>query len=132
MVSSISETGMFWLTPTELMAKVAEDSSYRALSVQVGAKVLPGSIERSESGKRVAFVATDGGTQFKVVYNNIPPDTFADDADVLVTGRMLADGSFEATVLLAKCASRFEAEPDPANLKYRETPGYKAAGKATQ
>jgi hypothetical protein len=35
-----------------------------------------------------------------------------------------------ATELLAKCASRFEAAPDSANLKYRDTPGYKAARKS--
>jgi cytochrome c-type biogenesis protein CcmE len=32
------------------------------------------------------------------------------------------DGTFRATTLLAKCASRYESAP----AKYRETPGYKA------
>jgi cytochrome c-type biogenesis protein CcmE len=131
MVSAISDTGMFWLTPTELLAKVATDSTFRGAGVKVGAKVLPGSIVRSENGKQVSFIATDGGTQFPVRYNRIPPDTFTDDADVILTGRLQPDGSFLATELLAKCASRFEAEPDSANLKYRDTPGYKAAQKDT-
>jgi cytochrome c-type biogenesis protein CcmE len=42
---------------------------------------------------------------------------------VVVEGRMGRDGTFRATTLLAKCASRYENAPQ----KYRETPGYKAA-----
>ena len=33
------------------------------------------------------------------------------------------DGTFHATTLLAKCASRYENAPE----KYKETPGYKTA-----
>jgi cytochrome c-type biogenesis protein CcmE len=36
---------------------------------------------------------------------------------------MGSDGTFHATELLAKCASRYENAPE----KYRATPGYKAA-----
>ena len=35
------------------------------------------------------------------------------------------DGTFHATTLLAKCASRYENAPETAN-KYKQTPGYKA------
>ena len=44
--------------------------------------------------------------------------------DVVVEGRMGTDGTFHATTLLAKCASRYENAPDD---KYKQTPGYKAA-----
>lgn len=46
-------------------------------------------------------------------------------ADVIVERRLDTTGTFHATVLLARCASRFEAVPD----KYRDTPGYQAASK---
>lgn len=130
MVSSISETGMFDLTPTELLAKVTADSTFRGVGVKVGAWVVPGSIVRN--GKEISFVATDGEKQFTVNYDKVPPDTFTDSASVILTGSLQRDGSFKATQLLAKCASRFEAEPDSADLRYRETPAYKAAGKVTQ
>jgi cytochrome c-type biogenesis protein CcmE len=39
---------------------------------------------------------------------------------------MGTDGTFHATTLLAKCASRYENAPD----KYKQTPGYKAGAKA--
>ena len=39
------------------------------------------------------------------------PDTFNDTdvVDVVVEGRFREDGVFEATVVLAKCGSRYEA-----------------------
>jgi cytochrome c-type biogenesis protein CcmE len=66
---------------------------------------------------------TDGGQTFPVVYRGIAPDTFTDSVDVVVEGRMGRDGTFRATTLLAKCASRYENAPQ----KYRETPGYKSS-----
>ena len=48
------------------------------------------------------------------------PDTFTDGVDVVVEGRLDRDGTFQATTLLAKCASRYENAPD----QYQQTPGY--------
>jgi len=124
MASSIRDTGMYYFTPTELAAKVSTDPGFRDVGVKVGARVVPGSIVRDAAGREVKFVATDGARMLPVVYRGIAPDTFTDSADVIVEGRLDAAGTFQATVLLAKCASRFEAAPDD---KYRDTPGYKAA-----
>lgn len=123
MASSIRDTGMYYFTPSELAAKVAADPGFRDVGIKVGARVVPGSIERDPSGREVRFRATDGGQTYPVIYRGIAPDTFTDSADVIVEGRLDAAGTFQATVLLAKCASRFEAAPD----KYRDTPGYRAA-----
>jgi cytochrome c-type biogenesis protein CcmE len=99
--------------------------------VKVGARVVPGSITRVPGGKEYAFQMTDGAKVYPVVYRGIAPDTFTDEADVVVEGRMGDDGTFHATVLLAKCASRYENAPEgPGGPKYRQTPGYKAAAGA--
>ena len=37
------------------------------------------------------------------------PDTFKDDAEVIVAGQVQPDGSFEAQELIAKCPSKYEA-----------------------
>ena len=123
MASSIKETGVYYLTPTELSAKLASDSTFRDVGVKVGARVVPGSIQRDPGGREYAFRVTDGGQTFPVVYRGIAPDTFTDSVDVVVEGRMGRDGTFRATTLLAKCASRYENAPQ----KYRETPGYKSS-----
>jgi cytochrome c-type biogenesis protein CcmE len=69
------------------------------------------------------FEVTDGAKSFPVSYRGIAPDTFTDGVDVVVEGRMDQDGTFAATTVLAKCASRYENAPE----KYQSTPGYKSA-----
>lgn len=123
MASSIKQTGVYYLTPTEFSEKLALDPSFLNVGVKVGARVVPGSIQRDPGGREYAFQVTDGAQTFPVIYRGIAPDTFTDSVDVVVEGRMGRDGTFRATTLLAKCASRYENAPQ----KYRETPGYKSA-----
>lgn len=80
--------------------------------MKVGARVVAGTVERDSSGKRVAFDMTDGKATYRVEYVGLIPDTFSDSVDVVVEGRLGADGVFRATTLLAKCASRYEAAPE--------------------
>ena len=124
MASSIKETGQYYLMPSELAAKVTADPTFRNAGVKVGARVVPGSIKRDPSGRSLTFAMTDGKQVYPVAYRGIAPDTFTDGVDVVVEGRLSADGTFEATTLLAKCASRYENAPE----KYRTAPGYPAPG----
>jgi cytochrome c-type biogenesis protein CcmE len=122
MASSISQTGMYFLTPTELSAKLAADSTLHGVGIKLGARVVPGSIQRMAGGREYSFQVTDGAKTLPVVYRGIAPDTFTDGVDVVVEGRMGPDGTFRATTLLAKCASRYESAPE----NVRQTPGYRA------
>ncbi|MDE3013573.1 MAG: cytochrome c maturation protein CcmE, partial [Gemmatimonadota bacterium] len=45
-------------------------------------------------------------------YRAALPDTFTDKSEVVLEGRLRADGVFEATTLLTKCGSRYEASPE--------------------
>lgn len=123
MASSISATGMYFLTPSELSARLAADPTLHGVGVKLGARVVPGSIQRAPGGREYTFQVTDGAQSYPVVYRGIAPDTFTDGVDVVVEGRMGQDGTFHATTLLAKCASRYESAPE----NVRETPGYRAA-----
>ena len=125
MASAIRDTGVYYLTPAELAAKTARDPSLFETGVKVGARVVHGTIAREPGGKQVSFQMSDGAKSYEVVYRGITPDTFTDDVDVVVEGRLGRDGVFRATTLLAKCASRYENAPD----KYRATPGSRAAEK---
>ncbi len=120
MASSIKDTAVYYLTPGELAAKVAADPTFYETGVKVGARVVPGTIQRGEGGRELAFTMTDGTRTFPVRYRGIIPDTFTDSADVVLEGRLGRDGTFRATTLLAKCASRYENAPDK--------PGYGAPG----
>src|SRR5947207_2000374 len=123
MASSIRDTGVYYVTPTELAAKLQQDPSLRSVGIKMGARVVPGSIRRAAGGREFAFHVSDGARDVPVIYRGIAPDTFTDGVDVVVEGRMGQDGTFHATTLLAKCASRYENAP----AKYRNTPGYQAA-----
>ena len=122
MASSIGETGMYYLTPNELAARIDKDPSFRETGVKIGARVVSGTIEREPGGRLVLFVMPDSSGQhsYPVVYRGIAPDTFTDGVDVVVEGRLSADGTFEATTLLAKCASRYENAPDSTGATHPE------------
>ncbi|MEP6690079.1 MAG: cytochrome c maturation protein CcmE [Gemmatimonadaceae bacterium] len=122
MASSISNTGVYYLTPTELAQKISVDPSFYETGVKVGARVVPGSIVREAGGKSMTFNVTDGARVYPVTYRGLAPDTFTDGVDVVVEGRLARNGTFRATTVLAKCASRYENAPD----KYKRTPGYTA------
>lgn len=123
MASSIRETAVYYLTPGELSAKTVADPTFFETGVKVGARVVPGSIKRAAGGRETSFAMTDGAKTYNVVYRGITPDTFTDGVDVVVEGRLGRDGTFRATTLLAKCASRYENAPE----KYKQTPAYRSA-----
>ena len=114
--SGVKETGVYFLTPTELFSKVEADPTFYDVGIKVGAKVVPGSIHRDDAARRVDFAVSDGSKQFNVTYVGIVPDTFTDanDIEVIVEGKYGRDGVFRATEVLAKCGSRYEAELDKA------------------
>lgn len=112
MATGIKETGVYFVTPSELAAKVEADPSFRDVGVKMGAQVVKGSIRRDVATQTISFEVTDGTETYPVVYRGLAPDTFTDDVEVVVEGRLQPDGVFRATSLLAKCGSRYEAVPE--------------------
>ena len=111
MASGIKETGVYYLTPAELALKVQQDRSIYDVGLKVGARVVKGSVQRDVASQTITFRVTDGTASYPVVYHGLAPDTFTDEADVVVEGRLQRDGTFRATTLLAKCGSRYAAPP---------------------
>ena len=112
----VKETGMYFLTPTELAAKTSADPTFYDVGLKMGAKVVPGSIRRDADNRRIDFEVSDGVRSYPVTYRGLVPDTFTDanDIEVIVEGRLGRDGVFRATEVLAKCGSRYEAVYDEA------------------
>jgi cytochrome c-type biogenesis protein CcmE len=91
------------------------DKAYHS-QLRVEGFVKPGTIE--QNGTHVDFVLNEfeshspkaaHGRVLKVEYKGSepPPDTFKDDAQALAEGSYGRDGVFHATVLQAKCASKY-------------------------
>src|SRR5574341_46703 len=111
MASGIKDTGVYFLTPSELATRVTADPSFYNVGVKMGARVVHGSIQRDVASQTISFKVTDGTQNYPVVYRGLAPDTFTDDVDVVVEGRLMPDGTFQATTLLAKCGSKYEPVP---------------------
>ena len=109
--AGVKETGVYFLTPTELVTKSTADTTLYDLGLKIGAKVVPGSIRRDPAQRQVDFRISDGTREIPVTYTGLVPDTFTDanDIEVIVEGRYGRDGLFRATEVLAKCGSRYEA-----------------------
>lgn len=113
--TGVSETMVYYMTPVELMAKVEEDPTFHEVGVKVGGQVIPGSYARVEGELLHVFTVrdlVDESTTFVVEYRDALPDTFTDEVEVVLEGKLRADGVFEATTLLTKCGSRYEAAPE--------------------
>jgi cytochrome c-type biogenesis protein CcmE len=76
-------------------------------NLRVAGNVQPGSITRF--GPNANFTLTEQGKTLRVVYEGTepPPDTFKDEAQALAIGTYNRDGTFHATELQAKCASKY-------------------------
>lgn len=111
-VTGVKETGMYFLTPTELINRTQADPTFHDVGLKVGAKVVPGSVRRDPASRTIDFKVSDGTSQFPVTYTGLVPDTFTDasNIEVIVEGKYGRDGVFHATEVLAKCGSRYEAE----------------------
>jgi len=111
MAEGIKDTGVYFLVPSELAARAESDPSIYNLGIRVGGDVVKGSIERDLATQTITFQVTDGDQTFPVRYRGIAPDTFTDEVQVVVEGRLMPSGTIEATNVLAKCGSRYEAVP---------------------
>lgn len=113
--TGVSDTMVYYLTPTELVAKVADDPSFHEVGVKVNGQVVPGSYEKGDGDMEHHFVVRDlenEDVRIPVVYREILPDTFSDDVEVVLEGHFRESGVFEATTVLTKCGSRYEASPE--------------------
>ena len=110
----VKETGVYFLTPTELAAKTMADPTFvENVGFKLGGKVVPGSVRRDGGARRIDFQVSDVIKTYPVTYHGLVPDTFtdADDIEVIVEGRLNRDGVIRATEVLAKCGSKYEAVP---------------------
>lgn len=113
--TGVSETMIYYLTPVELMQKVEADPTFHDVGIKVSGQVVPGTYRRVEGELLHVFTVrdlVDHEVTFDVEFRDALPDTFSEDVEVVLEGRLRPDHVFEATTLLTKCGSRYEASQE--------------------
>lgn len=113
-ITGMSETMVYYYNVSEVAERRVELTGE---AMRVHGQVVAGSIEKDDTGLVHKFLIEEGGQTVPVVYRDLVPDTFQDLADAVVEGSFDADGTFQATFLMAKCPSKYEAETDYAQFR---------------
>jgi len=116
-VAGLQGATVYFLTVSELQAKgaAAHNQVFR-----VSGNLVPGTLERDNTGAGVQFLIADPaagaavGKPLPVVYHGGQvPDIIGDNIEIVAEGKLDAQGTFTASSVLAKCPSRLEdAQPE--------------------
>ncbi len=77
--------------------------------LQLHGFVVPGSILEKRDSLEFKFKVQNKGRVVDASYTGVVPDTFKDEAEVVLKGRLEADGFHtEANGVMAKCPSKYD------------------------
>jgi cytochrome c-type biogenesis protein CcmE len=108
--SSIGSALVYYLTPTELLAR---GEAAIGETVRLGGQVAPGSVSGPATDLR--FTLTDGVSEVPVRSAVAPTRSFREGSGAVVEGSLRGDGVFEATQVIVKHDENYEA-PAPGAL----------------
>jgi len=94
---------VFYFTPSQ----VAEHQAPLNRTFRIGGLVEKGSLKHVPDSLAVEFVVTDTAKSIPVRYKGILPDLFSPGRGVVVEGRLLPDGIFQAQQVLAKHDAKY-------------------------
>lgn len=91
---------------------VATPDAYQGRTIQVHGTVVEGTISKKKGTTGdYRFTIESAGERLAVHFTNIPPDTFQEGGEVVLTGRLSESGElFESDEMSAKCPSKYEEE----------------------
>ncbi len=106
--AAIQSGSEYYVTTTELSAM---GSKAVGQQLKIGGQVVDGTVQLDRGASSVSFTLSDGTDSTKdlpVTFVGVIPDTFQAGNGVILEGKLGADGRFQATTMLAKCASKYE------------------------
>jgi len=107
--SSVGNALVYYLTPTELLAR---GEAAVGETVRLGGLVEEGSV--SGPATDLAFVVTDGENRIEVHSTVAPTRSFREGTGAVVEGALGVDGVFEATQVIVKHDENYEVPPSGA------------------
>ena len=102
--SSVGNALVYYLTPTELLAR---GDAAIGDTVRLGGQVEVGSVSGPATDLR--FVLTDGESSIPVHSTAAPTRSFREGSGAVVEGALTAEGEFEATQVIVKHDENYEA-----------------------
>jgi cytochrome c-type biogenesis protein CcmE len=70
-------------------------------------------VGRKRDSLEYQFDITNNGKVVRAYYTGVTPDTFKNDSEVVVKGRLSQDNVFHATEIIAKCPSKYDPAAVP-------------------
>ena len=104
-------TGLFSYSmhDAEVADILANPVQYEGKGVKVSGTVINGSINKAPNNLVFTMKDQDSDASIKVLYKGVVPDSFMDDATVILEGKYDSENkNFIASKLMAKCPSRYE------------------------
>ncbi|MGE0446971.1 MAG: cytochrome c maturation protein CcmE [Vicinamibacterales bacterium] len=107
--TTLSEGTEYYKHVDEVMASPQE---WQGKRLQLHGFVVPKSIGRKAESLEYRFDVHSNGHVVRAYYTGIVPDTFQDEAEVVMKGRLQPDGTFHVDEdgIMAKCPSKYEAQ----------------------
>ncbi|HPN35131.1 MAG TPA: cytochrome c maturation protein CcmE [bacterium] len=106
-VGSLKNSALYYLTVSELFAQ-SEFPVNEGL--RVNGYVAPASIRWDANKGETRFLLFEGKDSLRVCYKGVAPDQLAEAQQVVVEGKMAANGELAATKILLKCPSKYEVK----------------------
>jgi cytochrome c-type biogenesis protein CcmE len=103
--TGLRDTMIFYLTVSEVLAKPLENLTD---TQKVGGIVTAGSVQWDPKTLKLSFKLEDEQANLIVNYSGVVPDSFKPGTEVIVEGTYRGNGSFGATTIMPKCASKYE------------------------
>ena len=106
----LSDTGEGVLEYVYVDKVVEAPERYEGRTIKVHGTVVKGTIRKARGTTGdYRFTIENEGRRMDVHYTNIPPDTFQEEGEVILTGRLEGD-VFESDDMSAKCPSKYEEQ----------------------
>ena len=108
---SLQQDAAYYKHVDEVMASPDE---WMGKSLQLHGFVVKGTWEQIPNTLQYQFKVQNKGSVVHASYTGVLPDTFKDEAEVVLKGRLTDDGHFQVAPngVMAKCPSKYEEAPN--------------------
>jgi cytochrome c-type biogenesis protein CcmE len=112
--SGVSQSVVYFVTPSELQAAPVAGKAYR-----LGGMVKPGTLTWDPKKVELSFTLSDGQASVPIRHKGTPPDLFAEGRGAVVEGTWTTEGYFKAALIMAKHSEEYKAPHDSSQAGYQ-------------